>query len=89
MAVEDFDMWLRMTGAGVKAVRSRTYLVYYRKVVGQISTNKIMMVRRALMVIGNDYERRGLKMLFVLLRPVHWGAYVTTSFYKRYILREL
>lgn len=89
IAVEDFDMWLRITGRGGRVVRIGTPLVHYRKLPTSISASKRMMVRKALNVIGEDYRRRGKGGLFGLLRPVHWILYVGTSAWMRAVRREL
>ncbi|HWW55884.1 MAG TPA: glycosyltransferase family 2 protein [Sphingopyxis sp.] len=89
IAVEDFDMWLRITGSGGRVIRIGTPLVHYRKLPSSISASKSMMVRKALNVIGEDYDRRGKGSLFRLLRPAHWILYVGTSAWMRAIRREL
>ena len=89
IAVEDFDMWLRITARGGRVVRIGTPLVHYRKLPTSISANKSMMVRKALNVLGEDYGKRGKGGLFRLLRPVHWILYVGTSAWMRAVRREL
>lgn len=89
IAVEDFDMWLRITGQNGRVVRIGTPLVHYRKLPTSISASKSMMIRKALNVIGEDYDRRGMGGLFRLLRPVHWILYVGTSAWMRAVRREL
>lgn len=89
VAVEDFDMWLRITERGGRAVRIGTPLVHYRKLPTSISASKSMMIRKALNVIGEDYNRRGKGGLFRLLRPFHWILYVGTSAWMRAVRREL
>lgn len=89
IAVEDFDMWLRITQRGGRVVRVGVPLVHYRKLPTSISASKIMMIRKALNMIGDDYERRGKGALFKSLRPIHWVLYVGTSAWMRAIRREL
>lgn len=89
IAVEDFDMWLRITERGGRVVRIGTPLVHYRKLPTSISASKSMMIRKALNIIGEDYGRRGRAGLFKLLRPVHWILYVGTSAWMRAVRREL
>jgi len=89
IAVEDFDMWLRVTGRGATVLRVGVPLVHYRKVATSISARKIMMVGKALNVIGEDYARRGKSGVFACLRPVHWLLYLGTSVYMRVLKREL
>ena len=48
-----------------------------------------MMIRKALNMIGDDYERRGKGAIFKILRPIHWVLYVGTSAWMRAIRREL
>ncbi len=89
IAVEDFDMWLRITQAGGRAVRVGVPLVHYRKIPTSISASKTMMIYKALNMIGDDYARRGKGALFRMLRPVHWALYVGTSAWMRAVRREL
>jgi len=89
IAVEDFDMWLRITQKGGRAVRVGVPLVHYRKLPTSISASKTMMIRKALNMIGDDYTRRGKGVLFKVLRPIHWALYVSTSAWMRAVRREL
>ncbi|QUM71331.1 glycosyltransferase family 2 protein [Sphingopyxis granuli] len=89
VAVEDFDMWLRITGMGGRVVRVGVPLVHYRKLPTSISASKSMMIRKALNVIGEDYGRRGRAGLFRVIRPLHWFLYVATSAWMRAVRREL
>jgi teichuronic acid biosynthesis glycosyltransferase TuaG len=89
IAVEDFDMWLRITSRYMTIHRVKAPLVHYRKLPTSISASKTMMVRKALNVIGEDYARRGKANLFAILRPVHWLLYVGTSAWMRGVRRKL
>lgn len=89
IAVEDFDMWLRITQNGGRVVRAGVPLVHYRKLPTSISASKTMMIRKALNMIGDDYTRRGKGALFKILRPIHWILYVGTSAWMRAVRREL
>lgn len=89
VAVEDFDMWLRMTQGQACIVRVGVPLVHYRKLATSISASKTMMVRKALAIIGEDYRRRNRSDLFRLIRPLHWLLYVGTSAWMRVVRREL
>ena len=85
IAVEDFDMWLRITGMGIPVVRVGVPMVHYRKLAGSISAKKRTHVEKALNMIGEDYRRRGRAALFRVIRPVHWLLYVGTSAWTRAI----
>jgi teichuronic acid biosynthesis glycosyltransferase TuaG len=89
VAVEDFDMWLRITQKGDRVVRVGVPLVHYRKLPTSISARKSMMVRKAVNVIGEDYGRRGLGTIFSVVRPLHQVAYVVSSAWMRAVKREL
>lgn len=89
IAVEDFDMWLRITQRGGRVVRVDVPLVHYRKLSTSISANKSMMVQKALKIIGEDYSRRGQMGLFRLIQPLHWLAYVGSAAWHRAVRREL
>jgi len=89
VAVEDFDMWLRLTQRGARAVRVGVPLVHYRKLATSISANKMKNMRKALNMIGEDYARREKGGLFKMLRPIHWLLYASTSAWTRAVRREL
>ena len=89
IAVEDFDMWLRITGQGMTIRRVMSPLVHYRKLPTSISASKTMMVRKALNVIGEDYARRNQARLFGVIRPIHWLLYIGTSAWMRGVRRKL
>jgi teichuronic acid biosynthesis glycosyltransferase TuaG len=89
VAVEDYDMWMRLSRNGNKLLRLSCPLVHYRKLPTSISADKMMMISRALSVIGSDYEARGLRCLFAIIKPVHWALYVTSSAWMRAVRREL
>ncbi len=89
VAVEDYDMWLRITGSGGQAVRVAVPLVHYRKLPASLSSKKLAHVSKALNMIGEDYDRRGRGGLFRIIRPLHWLLYVGTSVWTRAIRREL
>jgi teichuronic acid biosynthesis glycosyltransferase TuaG len=89
IAVEDYDMWLRITARGGGAVRIGVPLVHYRKVPASISANKFEMMRKVLNVIGEDYARRGRVKRYVVLRPLHWLLYLSISAWMRVVRREL
>ena len=89
IAVEDFDMWLRITGQGMTIRRVMSPLVHYRKLPTSISASKTMMVRKALNVIGEDYARRNQARLFGVIRPIHCLLYIGTSAWMRGVRRKL
>ncbi|MDI1325522.1 MAG: glycosyltransferase family A protein [Brevundimonas sp.] len=89
IAVEDYDMWLRLTERGARVLRVGVPLVHYRKVPTSISAKKFTQIRKALNVIGEDYARRGKAVIYVFLRPVHLALYLGTSAYMRGLRREL
>jgi teichuronic acid biosynthesis glycosyltransferase TuaG len=89
VAVEDYDMWLRITEKGGEVVRVAAPLVHYRKLPTSISASKSMMIRKALNVIGEDYARRGRGKLFRWIRPIHWVLYFGTSAWMRIVRKEL
>jgi teichuronic acid biosynthesis glycosyltransferase TuaG len=89
IAVEDFDMWLRITAKGMTIRRVMAPLVHYRKLPTSISASKTMMVRKALNVIGEDYKRRGRAEMFTVIRPIHWLLYIGTSAWMRGVRRKL
>lgn len=89
IAVEDYDMWLRLSRQGGKIYRISNPLVHYRKLPTSISADKMMMVRKALNVIRIDYAARRKKNLFAILKPVHWALYIISSAWMRSVRKEL
>ena len=89
IAVEDYDMWLRLSRQGGRIYRISSPLVHYRKLPTSISANKMMMIQKALYVIGIDYAARGKRNLFRILKPMHWSLYVISSAWMRAVRREL
>lgn len=89
IAVEDYDMWLRLSRQGGRIYRLSCPLVHYRKLPTSISADKLMMVRKALNVIGTDYAARGKGGLFHILKPVHWALYIASSAWMRVIRKKL
>lgn len=89
VAVEDYDMWLRIAGAGHPIIRVNAPMVHYRKLAASLSSKKMQHVRKALNMIGEDYARRGRAGLFRLMRPLHWMLYVGTSAWTRAVRGEL
>lgn len=89
IAVEDYDMWMRLSRNGNRLFRLSSPLVHYRKLPTSISADKIMMVRKALNVIGADYEARGIGRLFTMVKPIHWVLYIASSAWMRAVRREL
>lgn len=89
VAVEDYDIWLRITGMGGRAVRLAVPLVHYRKLAASLSSNKMEHVSKAVKMIKEDYERRGRRGIFSLIWPLHWILYVGTAVWTRAVRRTL
>lgn len=89
IAVEDYDMWMRLSRHGQELLRLSTPLVHYRKLPTSISSSKTEMVRKALNVIESDYKALNRGKLFQLIKPLHWFLYIASSAWMRAVRREL
>jgi teichuronic acid biosynthesis glycosyltransferase TuaG len=89
IAVEDYDMWIRLSRHGHKLLRLSSPLVHYRKLPTSISSSKTEMVRKALNVIESDYKALNRGRLFQVIKPIHWFLYIASSAWMRAIRREL
>lgn len=89
IAVEDYDMWIRLSRHGHELLRLSSPLVHYRKLPTSISSSKTEMVRKALNVIESDYKALNRGRLFQVIKPMHWFLYIASSAWMRAIRREL
>lgn len=89
IAVEDYDMWIRLSRHGQVLLRISSPLVHYRKLPTSISSSKTEMVRKALNVIESDYKALNQGPLFRVIKPAHWFLYIASSAWMRAIRREL
>lgn len=76
VAVEDYDLWLRMLDAvGARLARLDIALVDYRVVPTSLSRSKLMMARKIARVLRRHFQRRGQAWLFPLAAPLLMTAY--------------
>jgi len=82
-AVEDFHCWLRILESGITCKKIRQPLLFYRKSEGQISGQKLQMMKKVFMV-HYDYEGRGFfkSVLFTI-------SHVMGGFYFRFLRKGM
>ncbi len=90
VAVEDYDMWFRvMEHTGKPAIRIDRPLVLYRRVAQSISAGKWKMVKKALNVQANHFDRIGRSGWFKITRPFRVLRYILVSIWVRRIQGKL
>lgn len=82
-AVEDFHCWLRILNSGIKCIKVREPLLYYRKSEGQISGSKLKMMKKVFMV-HNNYPGRG-----VLTSVLFTASHVLGGLYFRFFRKGM
>lgn len=74
-AVEDFDCWLRLLKSGIRCLKIREPLLFYRKSDGQISGSKFLMMKKVFMVHRNLTDRNIFSSFFFTISHVMGGFY--------------
>ncbi|HWH81911.1 MAG TPA: glycosyltransferase [Burkholderiaceae bacterium] len=83
IAVEDYDLWLRLIERGAKVVKIELPLVHYRRLPSSLSARKWRMARRALRALRRHFARRGRNWLFPLVAPALMASYALQAAYLR------
>jgi glycosyltransferase involved in cell wall biosynthesis len=83
VAVEDYDLWLRLIERGAKVVKIELPLVDYRRLPSSLSARKLRMARRALGALQRHFSRRRQMWLFPLAAPVLMASYAFQAVYLR------
>lgn len=83
VAVEDYDLWLRLIERGARVVKIALPLVDYRRLPGSLSAHKLRMARRALGALQRHFSRRGQRWLFPLAAPILMASYAFQAVYLR------
>lgn len=83
VAVEDYDLWLRLIERGAKVVKIARPLVDYRRLPGSLSARKLRMARRALGALQRHFLRREQMWLFPLAAPLLMASYALQAVYMR------
>jgi len=79
VAVEDYDLWLRLLEHRQRLARLPEPLVHYRRAASSLSARKLQMVRKVLRVLSRHFERAGHYWLFPIAAPVLMATYATHS----------
>lgn len=79
IAVEDYDLWLRLLERGDRLLRLPEPLVHYRRVPSSLSARKLQMARKVLRVLSLHFERTGRRWLFPLAAPCLLATYAGYS----------
>jgi teichuronic acid biosynthesis glycosyltransferase TuaG len=83
VAVEDYDLWVRMNEQGALMLKLDAPLVAYRRVVGSLSARKLTLARRVTKVLKRHFRRTGNPLGFYLTLPFLMASYVGQSLYLR------
>jgi glycosyltransferase involved in cell wall biosynthesis len=90
VAVEDYDLWLRMLEQpSCKAVRIASPLVAYRRIPGSLSASKWRQARKAIAIPRRAAQRNGWAWAYPLAMPVLVGSYAAMSLYSRVLRGRL
>jgi teichuronic acid biosynthesis glycosyltransferase TuaG len=83
VAVEDYDLWLRLIESGALVMKIETPLVHYRRLPGSLSARKHRLLPRVLLVLGRHFARRGRSWMFPLAAPWLMASYALQAAYLR------
>lgn len=83
VAVEDYDLWLRLIERGAKVVKIELPLVDYRRLPSSLSARKLRMARRAMGALRRHFSRRRQMWLFPLAAPMLMASYAFQAIYLR------
>jgi len=83
VAVEDYDLWLRLIERGAHVVKARAPLVDYRRLPGSLSASKLKLVRRVWAVLQRHFVRTGRSGLFPVVGPALMLSYACQAVYLR------
>ena len=90
VAVEDYDLWLRlMERPSFKVLRIEIPLVAYRRLAQSLSANKLRHARKVMRVPRLAAERGGWSWAFPLFLPVIFAGYGFMSLYWRVLKGRL
>jgi len=90
IAVEDYDLWLRMLSIpGVRMLRLDDVLVAYRRLPGSLSASKLRQARKVRKVLRRAFERHGWASAFPLAAPFLMASYGLSSVYLRLLRGRL
>jgi teichuronic acid biosynthesis glycosyltransferase TuaG len=79
VAVEDYDLWVRLLEGGSRLLRLPEPLVHYRRVAASLSASKFGMLRKVLRVLARHFERIGRRWMFPIAVPWLMTTYATYS----------
>ena len=83
VAVEDYDLWLRLLERGAKVVKLQMPLVNYRRLPGSLSARKTRLARRVLHVLQRHFTRRGRPWMYPIAAPLLMASYGLQAVYFR------
>ena len=83
VAVEDYDLWLRLVESGAKVTKVQMPLVNYRRLPDSLSARKLRLAKRVLLVLARHFARRQRQWLFPLAAPCLMASYVVQAVYLR------
>jgi teichuronic acid biosynthesis glycosyltransferase TuaG len=83
VAVEDYDLWLRLVESGAKVTKVQVPLVNYRRLPDSLSARKMRLAKRVLLVLARHFARRERQWLFPLAAPCLMASYFVQAVYLR------
>jgi teichuronic acid biosynthesis glycosyltransferase TuaG len=83
VAVEDYDLWIRLLERGAVATKIDTPLVAYRRLPGSLSSRKLVLARRVTLVLRRHFQRSGRPAMFYVMAPWLMLSYACQSLYLR------
>ena len=83
VAVEDYDLWLRLLERGAVMVKIINPLVAYRRLPGSLSARKLTLARRVTNVLRRHFDRVGRPAMFYAAVPLLMTSYVLQAVYLR------
>ena len=83
VAVEDYDLWLRLIEQGARVVKADVPLVDYRRLPGSLSASKLKLVRRVWTVLRRHFVRTKQTALFPVVGPALMLSYACQAVYLR------
>jgi len=83
VAVEDYDLWLRLLERGAIATKIAAPLVAYRRLPGSLSSRKLVLAQRVALVLRRHFQRNGRPAMFFVMAPWLMFSYACQSLYLR------
>ena len=87
IAVEDYDLWLRISRSGAKIILLNSYLLGYRVTKSSLSYQKLKRVRKFFSVYQNYYLTQGSKLYVKTRSGINVGLFIFFWLFRKLIKR--